>query len=274
MTEGFEGKVALITGGARGQGRSHAIAFAKAGADIAVCDVVAGFSSVPYPLATAADLEETRRAVAALGRRCVAIEADVSQADQMERFVDRAANELGRIDFVIANAGIWSIGGPLWTMDETRFDETVAVNLKGVFLTCRYTVPHLLQQDLGSIVITASGAGARGTPNIGHYVAAKHGAIGLMKTLAAELLPHNIRVNALLPGLVNTDMIFYPEQYALFSPEDPTREGYLAMLDRSSRMPGRWSEPDELAEAALWLCSPLARSISGAELKVDRGATL
>ena len=274
MTADLSGKVALITGAARGQGRAHALAFARAGADIAVCDACAAFASVQYAAATYDDLDETRRSVEGLGRRCVALRADVSVPAQMEAFVARCAEELGRIDYVIANAGIWSIGGPLWTISEERFDETLAVNLKGVWLTCRYTVPHLLELGSGSIVITSSVAGIRGTANIGHYVASKHGVLGLMKTLAVELAPHNVRVNALLPGLVNTDMVFFPEQYALFSPDDPTRDGYLATLDRMARTPSRWSEPEEMANAALWLCSPDAGSVTGIELKVDRGVSL
>jgi SDR family mycofactocin-dependent oxidoreductase len=275
MTADLSGRVALITGGARGQGRAHAVAFARAGADIAICDVSAPLASVPYPLSSLADLQETQRLVQDLGRRCVAVQADVSRADQVDDFVRQTLAELGQLDYVIANAGIWSIGGPMWTIDEERFDETIAVNLKGVWLTCKYAIPHMLKQQSGSIVLTSSVAGKRGAANIGHYVAAKHGVIGMMKTLANELAPHKIRVNALLPGLVNTDMIFYPEQYALFSPDDPTYEGYLAVLDRKSGgMPGRWTEPAEQADAALWLCSDEAGSVTGIELTVDRGASL
>jgi SDR family mycofactocin-dependent oxidoreductase len=270
----LSGRVALITGAARGQGRAHALAFARAGADVAICDVCAPFASVPYPPATLADLHETQRQVEDLGRRCIAMQADVSQADQVDDFVQRAVAELGTINHVIANAGIWSIGGPMWTIDEARFDETIAVNLKGVWLTCKYAIPHMLKLGSGSIVLTSSVAGKRGAANIGHYVAAKHGVVGIMKTLATELAPHNIRVNALLPGLVNTEMIFFQDQYALFSPDDPTHEGYLAVLQGMSRMPGRWSEPAEQADAALWLCSDGAGSVTGIELTVDRGASL
>jgi SDR family mycofactocin-dependent oxidoreductase len=274
MTLDLSGKVVLVTGGARGQGRAHALAFAQAGADIAVCDACAEFTSVQYSAATGDDLEQTRSAVEGLGRRCFAVRADVSRAEQMEAFVAQAVEQLGRLDYVIANAGIWSIGGPLWTMTEERFDETVAVNLKGAWLTCRYTVPHLMEQGSGAIVLTSSVAGTRGAQNVGHYVASKHGVLGLMKTLAVELAPHNVRVNALVSGLVNTSMIFFPEQYAMFSPDDPTRQGYIAALDRMTRLPGRWTEPEEIANAALWLCSPDAGSVTGIELKVDRGVSL
>ena len=273
MNIDLSGRVALITGGARGQGRAHALAFARAGADIAICDACTPYASVPYPMPSLADLHETQQQVEQLGRRCIAVQADVAQAEQIEDFTARTLTELGRIDYVIANAGIWSIGGPMWTIDEARFDQTIAVNLKGVWLTCKYTIPHLLTQQAGSIVLTSSVAGKRGPANIGHYVAAKHGVIGIMKTLATELAPHNIRVNALLPGMVNTDMIFFQEQYELFSPDNPTRDGYLATLDRNSPMPGRWTEPEEQADTALWLCSDQARSITGIELTVDRGGS-
>jgi NAD(P)-dependent dehydrogenase (short-subunit alcohol dehydrogenase family) len=219
-------------------------------------------------MATESDLVETAQLIDKLGRRCVAMKADVTQAADVDAFMARTMSELGRIDFVVANAGIWSIGGPMWQIDETRFDETIAVDLKGVWLTCRYAVPHMLDRRSGSIVLTSSVAAKKANPNIGHYAAAKHGVLGLMKTLSLELAPYNIRVNALLPGIVNTDMIFYPEQYALFSPDDPTREGYLEVLDQLMPMPGRWTEPEDQANAVLWLCSDESRLVSGTELEV------
>jgi (+)-trans-carveol dehydrogenase len=274
MSIDMSGHVALITGGARGQGRAHALAFARAGADIAICDVCRQYSSVPYPMATKDDLAETARLVDEVGRKVVAVEADVTQSDEVESFVNNAVRELGRIDHVIANAGIWSVGGPTWTIDETKFDETIAVDLKGVWLTCKYTVPRLLERGSGSIVLTSSGAAATANPNISHYTAAKYGVIGLMKTLAVELAPRGIRVNALLPGMVNTDMIFFEEQLSLFSPDNPTQEGYFAVLDGMMPMPGRWTEAEDQAEAALWLCSDSARLITGISLPVDGGGTL
>jgi len=150
-------------------------------------------------MATEDDLEKTARQVHAAGRRVLAVRADVTSAEALDRFARATVRELGRIDYVIANAGIWSIGGPTWTIDEATFDETIAVDLKGAWLTCKYTVPHLLERGSGSIVLTSSGAATTVNANISHYTAAKAGLLGLMRCLAAELAPHGIRANALLP---------------------------------------------------------------------------
>jgi SDR family mycofactocin-dependent oxidoreductase len=274
MTTDLDGRVAVVTGAARGQGRAHALALARAGADVALCDVAAQYASVPYAMATGSDLAETQRLVEELGRRCVATRADVARADEVDRFITDAVSQLGRLDFVVANAGIWSIGGPTWEIDEARFDETIAVDLKGVWLTCKYAIPHMLEQRSGSIVLTSSVAGKKAFPNAGHYVSAKHGVIGLMKTLALELAPHNIRVNALLPGMVNTDMVFFEEQFQLFNPENPTRDGYVAVAEAMQPMPGPWTEPEDQANAALWLCSDASRYVTGIELEVAAGANI
>jgi SDR family mycofactocin-dependent oxidoreductase len=273
MTD-LSGRVAVITGGARGQGRAHAVRFAQAGADIAVCDVASQYSSVPYSMPKGSDLAHTVELVERLGRRCAAVEADVTSASDMEMFMSEAMSRLGRLDFVIANAGIWSIGGPMWEMSEARFDETVRVNLKGVWLTCKYAIPHMLGRGAGSIVLTSSVGGKKALPNVGHYVAAKHGVIGLTKTLALELAPHGIRANALLPGAVNTDMMYSQQQYELFSPEDPTRESYLKALERLTPMPGRYTDPEDQANAALWLCSDESRHVTGLEMTVAAGIDL
>src|SRR5882757_8845259 len=238
MTGDMTGRVALITGGARGQGRAHALAFAGRGADIAVCDTCTQYATVPYAMATEDDLEETARQVRAAGRRVLAVRADVTSAEELDRFARATVRELGWIDYVIANAGIWSIGGPTWTIDEATFDETIAVDLKGAWLTCKYTVPHLLERGSGSIVLTSSGAATTVNANISHYTAAKAGLLALMRCLAAELAPHGIRVNALLPGMVNTDMIHFEEQLALFSPDNPTEEGYFEALECRCRCRG------------------------------------
>ena len=271
MSIDMSGRVALITGGARGQGRAHALAFAGRGADIAVCDACTQYTSVPYAMATEDDLEETARQVRAVGRRVLAVRADVTSAEELDRFARETVRELGRIDYVIANAGIWSIGGPTWTIDENTFDETIGVDLKGAWLTCKYTVPHLLGRGSGSIVLTSSGAATTVNANISHYTAAKAGLLGLMRCLAAELAPRGIRANALLPGMVNTDMIHFEEQLALFSPDNPTEAGYFEALDRLMPMPGRWTEAQDQAEAALWLCSDAARFVTGISMTVDGG---
>ncbi len=270
MTD-LAGRVALITGGARGQGRSHAIALARAGADIAVCDACKQFDTVPYPLPDEAELGKTVKEVEALGRRCVSAKVDVTVGSEIEAFVQDAVRELGRLDFVVANAGIWSVGGPLWEISEAQFDETMAVDVRGTWLTCKYAVPHLLERGTGSVVLTSSMAGVKGYANVGHYVAAKHAVIGLMRTLANEVGPRGIRVNALLPGMVNTAMIYFQQQYDLFNPHNPTREGMLETLEQMMLMPGPYTEPEDQSAAVLWLCSDESRLVTGVALPVAGG---
>lgn len=265
------GRVAVITGGARGQGRSHALALARAGADIAVCDACTSFDSVPYPLPDVADLAETVRLVEDLDRQCLGVQADVTKAAEVESFVADVIARFGRIDFVVANAGIWSVGGPMWEITEAQFDETMAVDVKGAWLTCKYTVPHLLDRGSGSVVLTSSMAGVKGYQNVGHYVAAKHAVIGLMRTLANEVGPRGIRVNALLPGMVNTPMIYFQQQYELFASGNPTREGFLQTLEQIMPMPGAYTEPEDQSAAVLWLCSDASRLVTGITLPVAGG---
>ena len=268
------GRVAVITGGARGQGRAHALALARAGADVAICDACADFASVPYDLPDEAELAETAKLVEALDRRCVAVKADVTKAVQVGEFISHVIQTLGRIDFLVANAGIWSVGGPMWEISEAQFDETLDVDVKGVWLTCKYTIPHMLGRGAGSIVLTSSMAGAKGYPNVGHYVAAKHAVVGMMRTLANELAPHNIRVNAILPGMVNTPMIYFPRQYELFSPANPTLAGYLETLGQLMPLPGAYTEAEDQANAVAWLCSDESRLVTGIELPVAGGANV
>ncbi|MTD54450.1 mycofactocin-coupled SDR family oxidoreductase [Amycolatopsis pithecellobii] len=274
MATDLSGRVALITGGARGQGRSHALTLARAGADIAVCDACRPFDSVLYDMPDEDDLAETKKLVEELGRRCVAVKADVTVAAEVEDFVSTTISELGRIDFVVANAGIFSPGGPLWEISEQRFDETMAVDAKGVWLTIKYAVPHMLERRSGSIVLTSSMAGLEGNPNIGHYVAAKHAVVGLMRSLANEVGPYGIRVNALNPGTVNTKMVNFPAQYKLFNPDNPTEQGMLDVMEGMQLLPGPFTEVEDQSNAVLWLCSDESRMVSGITLPVAGGANV
>jgi len=201
------GKVAFITGAARGQGRSHALRLAEEGADLIAVDLVSDISSVPYALARPGDLDETVRRVEAMDRRIVATPADVRDYDALKKALDAGVERLGRVDIVSANAGIFS-SGPAHQMDESTWADMIDVNLSGVWRTAKAAIPHLVEQgDGGAIILTASVAGLRSYANVGHYVAAKHGVVGLMKTLAQELAPHRVRVNALAPTQVDTAMI-------------------------------------------------------------------
>jgi len=267
------GKVAFITGAARGQGRSHAIRLAEEGADIIAVDICEQIDSVPYPLATAADLQETVDQVQALDRRIVAERADVRDYEQLKAVVDRGVAELGRLDIVSANAGIHS-AAPAHEMTESAWQDLIDVNLTGVWLTCKAAVPHLIAGGRGGVVVlTSSVAGLRPYGGIAHYVAAKHGLVGLTKTLAQELAGHHIRVNALNPTQVDTDMIQNEMIYRLFLPDEPepTREQFSVASQATNLLPIPWVEPRDVSDALLFLASDEARFITGITLPVDAG---
>ena len=273
MAGRVEGKVALITGGGRGQGRAHALALAKEGADIAVCDIATGADpTAPYALAGSADLAETKRLVEALGRRCVAMPADVTRFAELEAFVAETLATLGRLDVVVANAGIFSGGVPSWELTETQWDRMLEVNLKGVWLTCKATVPHLIAQRSGSVVLTSSIGGLVGTPGMAHYVASKHAVLGYMRSLANEVGPSGVRVNAVCPGGVDNAMMNNPAMYATLAGRKPgDRETMLAAVSGISLLPGGMIENEDVANAVLWLASEESRWVTGVPLPIDAG---
>ena len=197
MTGRVEGKVAFITGAARGQGRSHAVTLAREGADIIAVDILGEIvTSAPFhPPATEDDLARTVAAVEALDRRILATRADVRDFAALRQVLDAGIAEFGRIDIIVANAGIFPHGSLLHEVDEREWDEIFDINVKGAWLTCKAAIPHLIKQgDGGSITLINSTAGLKGIPTVGPYTASKHGLVGLMRTLALELAPHWIRV--------------------------------------------------------------------------------
>ncbi|PXY27905.1 mycofactocin-coupled SDR family oxidoreductase [Prauserella muralis] len=269
-----EGKVAFITGAARGQGRSHAVRLAQEGADIIAVDHCADIDTVGYPMATAEDLAETARQVEKFGGRVVAREADVRDTGSLRAAVDEGVAELGRLDIVCANAGILS-NGPSHELSEQTWEQMIDINLSGVWRTCTVAIPHLIAGGRGgSIVLTSSVAGLRSYSGVSHYVAAKHGVVGLMKTLAQELAEHSIRVNTVNPTQVDTDMIQNESMYRLFCPdvENPTREDFGEASGATILLPIPWVESIDVSNAVLFLASDEARYITGVALPVDAGA--
>jgi SDR family mycofactocin-dependent oxidoreductase len=258
--------VALVTGAARGQGRAHAVALARQGVDVVACDLVADRPTVPYGLATPADLEETARAVVETGRRCLALPADAASVRQMEDAVAAAA-ELGTLEVVCANAGVISFGRS-WELSEAEWDQVVATNLRGVWATCRAAIPGLIDRGRGSIVITGSAASLRGYPGISHYAAAKHGVVGLMRSLAMELAQHGIRVNCVLPGGVRTEMGTGDAMQRWLASEPDAARALTALL------PVDLVEPEDVSAAVAWLASDAARFVTGVALPVDAGVQL
>jgi SDR family mycofactocin-dependent oxidoreductase len=272
MTGRVAGKVAFITGAARGQGRSHAVRLAQEGADIIAVDICSPVDSVTYPMASEQDLAETARLVEEQDRRVITAVADVRDYARLKTVMDDGRTQLGGLDIVVANAGIASYAAG-HEIDDAAWNEMIDIDLKGVWHTIKAAVPHLLEQGSGSIVICASGAGVIGPPGLAHYVAAKHGAIGLMRGFANELSPSMIRINAVCPTQVDTPMIMNDEIFKMFRPdlEAPGREDIVEVSTNMNLIPVPWVEPRDVSNAVLFLASDEARYITGTALPVDAG---
>jgi SDR family mycofactocin-dependent oxidoreductase len=270
----LSGRIGLVTGAARGQGRSHAQALAEAGADVVVTDICRDIDSVPYGLAGADDLAETAQLVEKAGRRAVVVTADVRERADMERVIATAIDELGGLDIVVANAGICGFG-EMPTLTQAQWDDMLAVNLTGVFNTFRAAVPHLIAQGRGRLIAISSGAGRTGTPNLSHYAATKWGVIGFVKSVALEVAPHGVTANVVCPATVDTPMVHNDALYGLFAPDivvrtrDAVRPRYEAM--NPMRVP--WLDPIEISHAVLFLASDRAGFISGETIEVSAGGS-
>ena len=268
----LDGKVALITGGSRGQGRAHAVTCAREGADVIIADIADQMGTVPYQMATQGDLDETVSQVEALDRRILAIKADVRDQEQLDDVAARGIAEFGKIDILIANAGIWTLA-PFWELTDDQWDEMIGVNLTGVWKSAKAVAPHMIERQSGSIVITSSTAGLEQAVNYAHYAAAKHGVIGLMKNIALELAPYGIRCNSINPGAINTPMNNHQDAWDLFAGhpggtgQDRIEVGYTyAALKGTSFM-----DPQVIADTALYLNSELAAKVTGVTIPVDAG---
>jgi (+)-trans-carveol dehydrogenase len=269
----LEGKVALITGAARGQGRSHAVRLAEEGAEIIAVDIAAQIETAHYAMPTPDDLAQTVKLVEAADRRIVAKVADVRDGEALTAAVNEGVAELGRLDIVVANAGIFSIA-PSFQITDQQWSDMIDTNLGGVWRTAKAAIPHLMANGGGSMVFISSLAGIKGQPGIGHYVAAKHGVVGLMRTIALELGPMGIRVNAVLPTTVDTDMIQNDPTWRAFLPDEPepTREKFAAVGTMMNVLPVPWIEAIDVSNAVAFLVSDEARYIHGVALPVDAGA--
>ena len=273
----LEGKVAFITGAARGQGRSHAVRLAQEGADIVAVDICADVPGVPYAGATRADLAETVRRVEDLDRRIVAHQADVRDPAALRAALDDGVTQLGRLDIVSANPGIGTSPHKSWEMYETTWQTMIDINLTGVWHTAKAAIPHLIAGGRGgSIIVTSSAAGLHAYQNIAHYVSAKHGVVGLTRTLALELAPHFIRVNSIHPTQVDTPMIQNEPTWRLFRPdlEHPTEADFAPASQAMNALPVPWVDPVDISNAVLFLASDEGRYLTGVALPVDAGALL
>lgn len=273
----FRDQVVFITGAARGQGRAHALAFAREGAHLIICDTPRQYASVPYALSSTGELAQIACEIERLGQQVVALPVDVSDLAGMQQLVEKAIQQFGHLDIAIANAGLYSFG-PTWELTEQQWDETLAVVLKGVWITCKVIIPSMLAQRKGKIICIGSTGSFKGLPGLGHYVAAKHGLIGLVKTLAIELAPHNINVNAVCPTTVDTGMVNNQAFFEYFAggPGPNANRDYL--IERMNEM-NLFSNrgllaPEDVSAVVLWLASEEARHITGCALPVDAGFLL
>jgi len=262
------GKVAFITGAARGQGRSHAIRLAEEGADVIAVDICRDYDTVGYPMASEADLAQTVKAVEALDRRIVATRADVRDAAGLKAAVDDGVAQLGRLDIVSANAGICTIQ-PWDEVTPAAWQDTLDTNLTGVWNTMVVSVPHLIAAGGGSIICTSSTAGIKGLPYLAPYVAAKHGVVGIAKTMANELAAHKIRVNTVHPTGVDTPMGVGLGGLEALITRDPSL-GPIFM----NTLPVEIVDPRDISNAVLFLASDEARYVTGLEFTVDAGNTI
>ena len=268
----LDGKVALITGGSRGQGRAHALTCAREGADVIIVDIADQLDTVPYPMARQDDLDETAKQVEALDRRILALKGDVRDQGQLDAAVAQGIAEFGQIDILIANAGIWTMA-PFWELTDDQWDEMIGVNLTGVWKSAKAVAPHMIERRTGSIVITSSTNGLEPGLNYAHYVAAKHGVIGLMKNIALELAPYGVRCNSISPGAIKTPMTSNQGGYDMFAghpggTEEEMMEGgyhYPALKGTT------FMDPQVIADTALYLNSDLAAKVTGVTIPVDAG---
>jgi (+)-trans-carveol dehydrogenase len=277
MTGRVEGKVAFISGAARGQGRAHAVRLAQEGADIIAVDICKQIDSVQIPLATPEDLAETADLVKGHNRRIYTAEVDVRDYNALKAAVDAGVEQMGRLDIIVANAGIGNGGATLDKTSEGDWTDMIDVNLGGVWKTVKAGVPHILAGGRGgSIILTSSVGGLKAYPHTGHYVAAKHGVVGLMRTFAVELGAQNIRVNSVHPTNVNTPLFMNEGTMKLFRPdlENPGPDDMKVVGQLMHTLPIGWVEPEDIANAVLFLASDEARYVTGVTLPVDGGSCL
>lgn len=271
-----EGKVAFITGAARGQGRSHAVRLAQEGADIIATDTTTTIGSVPYPLSTAEDLAETVRLVEATGRRIVAREADVRDPAALRAAVDAGIAEFGRLDIVVANAGIVGFG-PALEIDDEAWQDMVDVNLTGSWRTLKAAVPHIVAGGRGgAVVVTSSTLALQAFEHTAHYAATKAGLVMLTKVMAKELAGHRIRVNTVNPTTVATPMVLNDAVYRLFRPDldAPTRDDFEDAARQLNRLPVAVIDPADVTEVVLHLVADSGRYITGTTQLIDAGSGL
>lgn len=271
----FAGKVAWITGGARGQGRSHAQRLAAEGADIILSDSLSSLATIDYPMASQSDLDETASMVRAAGRRVLALRSDVRDAGAAAQVVSQGTDMFGKVDLLVANAGIYGTS-TVATMSDALFDDVIRTNLYGVFHSLRAVLPGMAERGFGRIVVTSSLAGRSGHATGGAYCASKFGVIGLVKAAALEVAKRNVTINCVCPTSVNTPLVDNPAGWARALPGDaaPTHEKFLAAKRANPQSPQGvpWVESSDVSDSVLFLLSEEARHITGSSIDIATGA--
>ncbi len=263
----LEGKVAIVTGGARGNGLATATCMAREGADIVIADICQNMSTIPYEMSTPEKMAHSVEEIKSLGRQAIGVKCDVRKATEVESMVNTAMETFGKIDILVNNAGNSSMVA-IAEMNEDTWDEVVDTHLKGMFLCCRYVLPHMIAQHSGCVISISSVGGQRGFGMGGHYCAAKHGMIGLNKSIAMEVADHNIRANVVCPGTVWTDMMKGIAEYFGMEEEEGKEQFFAGHLIKEPEI-----TPEDIGQAVLWLASDEARCITGNMITVDAGWT-
>jgi SDR family mycofactocin-dependent oxidoreductase len=263
----LEGKVALVTGGARGNGLATAKLLAQEGADIVIADICEDISTVPYALSTPATMDAAVEEIKKLGRKAIGIKCDIRKAAEVEAMVKQALDTFGKVDILVNNAGVATLEA-LVDMSEETWDDMLDIHLKGTFLASKYVVPHMIAQHSGKVVNISSVGGMRGFGMGSHYCAAKHGIIGLSKSLAMETADHNINVNVVCPGTVWTDMMAGLASHFGMETEEAKENFYAGHLFKDREI-----APEDIGQAVLWLCTEESRCVTGAIIPVDSGWT-
>jgi SDR family mycofactocin-dependent oxidoreductase len=273
----LEGRVAFVTGAARGQGRAHAVRLAREGADVIISDISATVSdTIPYPGTTPDDLRETARLVEAEGRKVLAREVDIRDDAALRQLVSDGVEQFGRLDILVANAGVLS-WGRLWELTDEQWNTVIDVNLTGTWRTLRAVVPAMIDSgNGGSIIVVSSSAGVKATPGNSHYAASKHGLTALTNSLALEAGEYGIRVNSIHPYSVATPMTENDAMMGVFAAHPSFLHGFSPMpyLPTGQGATGKLSDfmnVDEVADVVVWLASDNSATLSGSQINVDRG---
>lgn len=277
MAESLEGRVAFITGAARGQGRAHAVRLANEGADIIAIDICAPVAdSITYPPATSEDLAETVREVEATGRKILAREVDIRDLAAQQQVVADGVEQFGRLDILVANAGILS-WGRLFELSEAQWDSVIETNLSGTWRTVRAAVPAMIEAgNGGSIIIVSSSAGLKATPGNGHYSASKYGLVALTNALAIEVGEFGIRVNSIHPYSIDTPMVEPQAMMEIFGKHPAFLHSFSPMPYHPVNHQGKkglkeFMTPEEVSDVVAWLAGDGSATLSGSQIAVDRG---